>query len=74
LVALAAVGAGPDHVVKAVIYVVTAEQPVLAEAWRQFHTTDLAPAFSTASTLIGLAQLGFPGQLVELDLIASIPD
>ncbi len=28
--------------------------------------------YSTASTLLGVAQLGFPGQLVELDVTAAI--
>jgi enamine deaminase RidA (YjgF/YER057c/UK114 family) len=74
LTALAAVGAGPEHVVRTVIYVVTPEQPVLAAVWNSFLASPLAPAFSTASTLVGVAQLGFTGQLVELDVTAALPD
>jgi hypothetical protein len=33
----------------------------------------LAPAFTTASTLLGVTQLGFTGQLVEIDLTAALP-
>lgn len=74
LTALAAVGAGPEHVVRSVIYIVTPDEVVLAEAWDRLNETGLAAAFSTASTLLGVAQLGYPGQLVEVDLTASLPD
>lgn len=30
----------------------------------------LAPVFTTASTLLGVTALGYPGQLVEIDLTA----
>jgi hypothetical protein len=30
-------------------------------------------AFTTASTLLGVARLGFAGQLVEVDLTAVLP-
>jgi enamine deaminase RidA (YjgF/YER057c/UK114 family) len=33
---------------------------------------ELAPAFTSASTLLGVAQLGFPGQLVEIDVTAAL--
>jgi hypothetical protein len=33
----------------------------------------MGAAFSTASTLLGVAQLGYPGQLIELDLTAALP-
>jgi enamine deaminase RidA (YjgF/YER057c/UK114 family) len=72
LIALAAVGAAPDRVVRSVIYVVTDDDRVLGEVWRRFTASPLGPAFSTASTLLGVAKLGFPGQLVELDLTASL--
>ena len=73
LVALSAVGAGPDDVVRSVIYVASSERPVLAAAWRRFNESPLAGAFSTASTLVGVAALGFEEQLVELDLTAAMP-
>ena len=58
---------------RSVIYVVSDEQPVLAAAWTRLNDSALAPAFSTASTLLGVAQLGFTGQLIELDLTAALP-
>jgi enamine deaminase RidA (YjgF/YER057c/UK114 family) len=72
--ALAAVGAGPEQVVRSVIYVVSTDQAVLAAVWRRFNESAIGPAFTSASTLLGVAQLGFPGQLVELDLTAALPD
>ncbi|GAB3980595.1 RidA family protein [Plantactinospora veratri] len=73
MIALGSVGAGPEHVVRTVIYVVSADRNVLAEVWRRFQASSLAPAFTSASTLLGVAQLGFPGQLVELDVTAALP-
>ncbi|MFB6397410.1 RidA family protein [Polymorphospora lycopeni] len=73
LVALAAVEAGPERVVRTVIYVVSDDGAMLAGVWRRLLASPLAPAFTTASTLVGVAQLGFPGQLVELDVTASLP-
>ncbi len=73
LAALAAAGARPEDVVRSVIYVVSAETPVLGDAWRRLNASPLASAFTTASTLLGVARLGFTGQLVELDLTAALP-
>ncbi|MGW1786109.1 RidA family protein [Streptomyces sp. NPDC002143] len=74
LAALAAVSAPPQCVVRSVIYVRSDERDVLAGAWRRLADSDLGPAFTTASTLLGVAQLGFPGQLVEVDLTVALPD
>lgn len=74
LVALAAAGAEPAHVVKAVVYVVSEDRNVLAAVWQRLTGSAIGAAFTTASTLLGVASLGFPGQLVELDLIAALPD
>jgi enamine deaminase RidA (YjgF/YER057c/UK114 family) len=70
--ALAAVSAGPSDVVRTVIYVVTDDTPVLGSVWRRFLDSPLAPAFTSASTLLGVARLGFTGQLVELDVTAAL--
>jgi enamine deaminase RidA (YjgF/YER057c/UK114 family) len=70
LTALRAAGLTPSDVVRTVIYVV-GDQPTLAAVWRRLHETALAPAFTTASTLLGVAALGFTGQLVELDVTAA---
>ena len=71
LAALSAAGAGPEHVVRAVIYVVTDDQAVLASVWRRLMASAIAPALTSASTLLGVARLGFIGQLVELELTAA---
>jgi enamine deaminase RidA (YjgF/YER057c/UK114 family) len=74
LSALRAVEAGPQDVVRSVIYVVSSDNAVLGTVWRRFNDSQLGPAFTTASTLLGVAQLGFAGQLVELDLTVALPD
>ena len=72
LTALDAADAGAHDVVRSVIYVASADRAMLAAVWRQLTESLLGPAFSTASTLLGVAALGFPGQLVELDLTAAL--
>ncbi|MER7950961.1 RidA family protein [Streptomyces sp. NPDC096079] len=74
LTALAAVNSGPQHVVRSVIYVRSDERSDLAAVWSRLTASPLGPAFTTASTLLGVAQLGFPGQLVEVDLTVALPD
>ncbi|RJL35387.1 RidA family protein [Bailinhaonella thermotolerans] len=74
LTALAAAGAGPEHVVRSVIYVASGDRQVLAGVWDRLNASPLGPAFTTASTLLGVAALGYPGQLVELDLTAALPE
>jgi enamine deaminase RidA (YjgF/YER057c/UK114 family) len=71
LAALAAAACAPADVVRSVIYVVSDETSVLGDVWRQLTASELGPAFASASTLLGVAQLGFTGQLVELDLTAA---
>ncbi|GAA2836672.1 hypothetical protein GCM10010522_63720 [Kribbella solani] len=72
LTALESAGATPEDVVRTVIYVASSNQPELADVWTQLNDSPLAPAFTTASTLLGVAQLGFPGQLVEIDVTAAL--
>ncbi|MFI1991903.1 RidA family protein [Actinoplanes sp. NPDC020271] len=74
LAVLAAAGAAPEQVVRSVIYVVSAEPGVLSAVWARLNASPLAPAFTTASTLVGVASLGYTGQLVEIDLTAALPD
>ena len=73
LAALSAVGVRPSDVVRSVIYVVSGDVAVLGAAWRRLTDSAIGPAFTTASTLLGVAQLGFPGQLIEVDLTAALP-
>jgi enamine deaminase RidA (YjgF/YER057c/UK114 family) len=72
LTALGAVGARPDQVVRSVIYVVGDDRTALGAVWRQLNDSVIGPAFTTASTLLGVSLLGFPGQLVEVDLTAAL--
>ncbi|WP_030457178.1 RidA family protein [Herbidospora cretacea] len=74
LTALTAAGAQPEHVVRSVIYVVSQDRKTLADAWRRLNDSSIGPAFTTASTLLGVAQLGYSGQLIEVDLTAALPD
>jgi enamine deaminase RidA (YjgF/YER057c/UK114 family) len=73
LAVLAAAGASPSDVVRSIIYVVSPDSGVLADVWRRLTSSALAPAFSTASTLLGVASLGYRGQLIEVDLTAALP-
>ncbi|MFB9524003.1 MULTISPECIES: RidA family protein [Streptomyces] len=72
LAALAAVDAGPEQVVRSVVYVVTDDRAALGAVWARLLASPLAPALTGASTLLGVAQLGFAGQLVEVDLTAAL--
>lgn len=72
LVALSAAGATPSDVVRSVIYVASGERADLSAVWQRLNDGPLAQAFTTASTLLGVAVLGFPGQLVEVDLTAAL--
>ncbi|EDY48016.1 conserved hypothetical protein [Streptomyces clavuligerus] len=72
--ALAVVGARPEDVIRTVIYVVSTDVEVLADAWRRLNSSVVGAAFTSASTLLGVAQLGFPGQLIEVDFTAALPD
>ncbi|MEV4149888.1 RidA family protein [Amycolatopsis sp. NPDC049691] len=70
--ALKFAGATPADVVRTVIYVATNDRSKLAEVWDRLTGSEIAEAFTSASTLLGVAQLGFEGQLVELDVTAAL--
>jgi enamine deaminase RidA (YjgF/YER057c/UK114 family) len=70
--ALEFAGATPADVVRTVIYVVTDDRETLSAVWSRLTASEIGPAFTSASTLLGVAQLGFPGQLVELDVTAAL--
>lgn len=72
LAALEAIDASPAQVVRSVIYVVSPDTAQLADVWSRLNESPLAAAFTTASTLLGVAQLGFTGQLIELDLTVAL--
>ena len=74
LAVLEAAGAVPADVVRSVVYVVSPDSGVLSAVWRQLNASPLAEAFTTASTLLGVAALGYQRQLVEVDLTAALQD
>jgi enamine deaminase RidA (YjgF/YER057c/UK114 family) len=74
IAALTSVGVTPDDVVRSVVYVVSSDSAVVGAAWHRFsEQTLLGPAFKAASTVVGVTVLGYPGQLVEVDLTARLP-
>jgi enamine deaminase RidA (YjgF/YER057c/UK114 family) len=70
--ALTFAGATPEDVVRTVIYVATDDRPTLSAVWDRLTASEIGAAFTTASTLLGVAQLGYPDQLVELDVTAAL--
>jgi len=69
--ALAAAGCGLTDVAKTTVYVASSERPALVAAWKV-----VSAAFAdhgVPSTLIGVAVLGYPGQLVEVEAVAVRP-
>jgi enamine deaminase RidA (YjgF/YER057c/UK114 family) len=70
--ALASVGATPSDVVRAVIYVASPDRESLSAVWSSLTSSVAAAAFTGASTLLGVAQLGYAGQLVEVDITAVL--
>jgi enamine deaminase RidA (YjgF/YER057c/UK114 family) len=71
LAALAAVGAAPADVVRTHIWVASGDRDDLAGVWTRLRESELADALTTACTLVGVTRLGYPGQLVELDVTAA---
>ncbi|GAA2528505.1 RidA family protein [Winogradskya humida] len=74
LAVLEAAGAAPADVVRSIVYVVSPDSTVLSAVWDRLSESPLAPAFTTASTLLGVASLGYTGQLIEIDLTAALPE
>lgn len=72
IIALRAVGASPADVIRATIYVAGQDQERLGEVAHALDLTPLAPAFTAAATLLGVASLAIPGQIVEVELTAAI--
>jgi enamine deaminase RidA (YjgF/YER057c/UK114 family) len=70
--ALAVAEARPEDVVRSVLYVVGTDPEFLGQAWLRLSASRIGPAFTTAATLLGVAGLGIPGQLVELELTAAL--
>jgi enamine deaminase RidA (YjgF/YER057c/UK114 family) len=71
--ALAAAGTSAENVVRSVVYVLSDDPGVLSSVWDRLTGSSIGPAFTTASTLLGVAALGYRDQLVEVDLTATLP-
>ena len=71
VVALAAAGATLDDVARSTVYVASADRADLVAAWNVVRA-----AFGdhdAPSTLLGVAALGYPDQLVEVEAVAVLP-
>lgn len=68
---LEAGGARPADVVKTTVYVVGASHDLQARVWAAVQGSALAAA---PSTLVGVALLGYRGQLVEVEATAVLDD
>lgn len=70
---LRAVGSDLAHVVATDVYVVSSDPAVLSAVWGVVKASGLSTG-PHASTLIGVACLGYTGQLVEITATAVVPD
>jgi enamine deaminase RidA (YjgF/YER057c/UK114 family) len=68
LVALATADSGPEQLLKTTIYVVAGERSELVRVWNVI-AEGLGPA-RPPSTLLGVALLGYPDQLVQIEAVA----
>lgn len=69
--ALADAGAGLDDVVRTTIYVASSDRHDLSTVWQVVR--DVLAPHDPPSTLLGVATLGYPDQLVEVDAVAALP-
>jgi enamine deaminase RidA (YjgF/YER057c/UK114 family) len=67
-VALEAAGSSFDQVLKTTVYVASADRAQLVRVWAVVEKS-FAPA-KPPSTLLGVAALGYAGQLVEIEAVA----
>jgi enamine deaminase RidA (YjgF/YER057c/UK114 family) len=66
---LDAADAGSEDVLKTTVYVASTDRADLVAAWEVVQESPLAAA---ASTLLGVALLGYAGQLVEIEAVAVV--
>ena len=71
LAALVAGGAGPDDVVKTTVYIAGVDPRTQLTVWDAVQASPIAAA---PSTLLGVALLGYTGQIVEIEAIAVIDE
>jgi enamine deaminase RidA (YjgF/YER057c/UK114 family) len=70
---LRAVGSDLGQVVATDVYVVSSEPSVLSAVWEVVEASGLS-AGPHSSTLVGVACLGYTGQLVEITATAVVPE
>ncbi|MFF9620924.1 RidA family protein [Streptomyces griseosporeus] len=70
---LRAVGSDLEHVVATDVYVVSGDTAALTAVWDVVEASGLS-AGPHSSTLLGVACLGYPGQLVEITATAVVPE
>ncbi|WP_405611973.1 RidA family protein [Streptomyces sp. NBC_00076] len=70
---LRAVGSDLDHVVSTDVYVVSGEPATLSAVWGVVEASALSTG-PHSSTLLGVACLGYTGQLVEITATAVVPE
>ncbi|MET9405842.1 RidA family protein [Streptomyces sp. NPDC002935] len=70
---LRAVGSDMAHVVSTDVYVVSGEPAVLSAVWDVVEASGLSIG-PHSSTLLGVACLGYTGQLVEITATAVVPE
>jgi enamine deaminase RidA (YjgF/YER057c/UK114 family) len=70
---LVAVGSALEHVLETTVYVVSNEPSVLSEVWKVVEHSELSRG-PHSSTLLGVACLGYAGQLVEITATAMVPE
>lgn len=69
-VALREAGAGLEDIIYTRVLVATTSQGDLVKAWDVIH--DTFRSHEAPSTLSGVTVLGWPGQLVELEVVAAV--
>ncbi|MBV7695002.1 RidA family protein [Streptomyces sp. TRM70350] len=70
---LRAVGSDLEHVLSTDVYVVSSETAVLSAVWAVVEDSGLSLG-PHSSTLLGVACLGYTGQLVEIRATAIVPE
>lgn len=70
-ISLREAGAQLTDIAKSTVYVASADQSELVAAWQVVR--DFLGDHDVPSTLLGVACLGYPDQLVEVEAVAAIP-
>jgi enamine deaminase RidA (YjgF/YER057c/UK114 family) len=69
IAALETAGAQPGTVVKTTVYVAGGNHGVQSAVWEVVRSSSIG---RVPSTLVGVASLGYPGQLVEIEAVAVL--